>query len=251
MSVFLESFNIISQYTNWLKDNIKIKNIDSGYKFILPFLDSHNDHIEIYAIKEGSNFVLSDGGYILNDLEMSGVSFNTKSKQNLLEQTLLRFGVKRESDNTIFIEANGSNLAKKKHNLVQCILALNEMIVLSKESVKSFFYDDVLLALKEKGLFPTQKVTITGKGYNHSIDFVIPTEAGEILIKTTQKPTKDKLQSILFSFSDIKTAGREVNKNLIIYDGREFELKDEDEKAVKNYHCVIIDLQDIPKYNFA
>jgi len=251
MTLSLDNHNIINQYTNWLKDNIKIKTIKNGYQFILPFLDNHNDHIEIYVINQGSNFILSDGGYIINDLEMSGVSFGTEFKQKLLEQILLRFGVKKEEDNTIFIEANSGNLAKKKHNLVQCILALNEMVVLNKESVKSVFYDDVLLALREKKIPFTSKITITGKGYNHSIDFIVPNITnGETLIKTTSKPTKDKLQPILFSFGDIKKAGREAKRNLIIYDGFVSELKDEDENAVKNYGCEIIKLEDLANYTF-
>jgi hypothetical protein len=133
--------NLVENYLLWLKENIKSKDIENGYHFTLPFLDNHNDHIEIYAIKTSeSEITLTDGGYIINDLEMSGVSFNSPARKNILDQTLLSYGVKLdENDNSIYIKTDLQNLPKKKHSLVQCILAVSDLYVLARESIQNFF----------------------------------------------------------------------------------------------------------------
>ena len=228
----------VDNYLSWLKENIKTKPIKNGYHFTLPFLDNHNDHIEIYAILMGDDVLLSDGGYIISDLEMSGVTFDSPSRKNILEQTLMNYGVKLdEKDNSIYIKTNIQDLPKKKHSLVQCILAVSDLYVLAREHIQNYFFDDVLNEFKERELSVTQKLTIYGKsGYPNNIDILVPTKIGDILIKTVRKPAKDRISSVLFSFMDIKESGREVKDNLIIYDDREFELKKDDEQAANQYN---------------
>ena len=37
-----------------------------------PFVDRHNDSLQIYLFQENGNYVLTDDGYTLSNLEMSG-----------------------------------------------------------------------------------------------------------------------------------------------------------------------------------
>jgi len=243
--------NLVDNYLLWLKENIKSKDINNGYHFSLPFLDNHNDHIEIYIIKNSDfEFTLTDGGYIINDLEISGVSFNTPTRKILLERILLSYGVKLdETDNSIYIRSDLKNLAKKKHILVQCILAISDLYILAKESIQNFFFDDVYDKFKEKNILVTTKITINGKsGYPNNIDILLPTKLGEILIKTISNPRKDRITSILFSYNDIKQTGRDVKEGLIVYDDRQFELKKEDEIAVKTYQTKLLGLNELSNY---
>ncbi|WP_396179860.1 DUF1828 domain-containing protein [Flavobacterium sp.] len=243
--------NLVENYLLWLKENIKSKDIENGYHFTLPFLDNHNDHIEIYAIKTSeSEITLTDGGYIINDLEMSGVSFNSPARKNILDQTLLSYGVKLdENDNSIYIKTDLQNLPKKKHSLVQCILAVSDLYVLARESIQNFFFDDVMAKFKEKSVPVIPKFIINGKsGYPNTIDIAIPTKFGEILIKTISNPKKDRITSALFSYNDIRQTGREIKEGIIIYDDREFELKKDDEIAAKNYQTKFLPYQSIANY---
>jgi hypothetical protein len=133
-SIKVNQLDLVENYLSWLRQNIKSEDIENGYHFTLPFLDNHNDHIEIYAIKTSSSEItLTDGGYIINDLEISGVSFDCPARKNILEQTLLNYGVKlEESDKSIYIKTDLQNLPKRKHSLVQCILAISNLYVLAR-----------------------------------------------------------------------------------------------------------------------
>jgi hypothetical protein len=247
----MSHINLVESYLAWLKENIKSKDIENGYHFTLPFLDNHNDHIEIYAIKTSqSEITLTDGGYIINDLEMCGVSFTSPARKNILEQILLSYGVKLDSsDSSIYIKTDIQNLPKKKHSLVQCILAVSDLYVLAKESVQNFFFDDVMAKFKENSVPASPKVTINGKsGYPNNIDILVPTGVGEILIKTISNPKKDRVTSTLFAYNDIRQTGREIKEGIIIYDDREFELKKDDEIAAKNYQTKFIPFQKIKEY---
>lgn len=243
--------DLVENYLSWLRQNIKSEDIENGYHFTLPFLDNHNDHIEIYAIKTSSSEItLTDGGYIINDLEISGVSFDYPARKNILEQTLLNYGVKlEESDKSIYIKTDLQNLPKRKHSLVQCILAISDLYVLARESVQNFFFDDVIAKFRENKVSASPKVTINGKsGYPNNIDILIPTAVGDILIKTISNPKKDRITSTLFAYNDIRATGRDVKDGVIIYDDREYEIKKDDELAVKNYQTKFVGYSKIDEY---
>lgn len=53
-----------------------------------PFLDRHNDRLQIYATKSNGHFALTDDGYVIQDLQSSGCELKTKKRRALLETTL-------------------------------------------------------------------------------------------------------------------------------------------------------------------
>ena len=83
---------IIQQYLKWIRDNTIAKSINDEKvcSISTPFLDRHNDHLDIYLIKENGNILLTDNGYTIADLKMSGMEINTPKRENILK-TALRF----------------------------------------------------------------------------------------------------------------------------------------------------------------
>ena len=59
-----------------------------------PYLDRHNDCLQIYAGKIGEGFILTDDGYVLDDLAQAGVDATSGKRRLLLEETLNGFGVR-------------------------------------------------------------------------------------------------------------------------------------------------------------
>lgn len=55
--------NIIRNCTDWILDNLSLEKIENN-KFVLqtPFLDRHNDCIEIYIEKQENDYLISDSG---------------------------------------------------------------------------------------------------------------------------------------------------------------------------------------------
>lgn len=58
---------VINDYLKWIKDNTVAKSIEEGKvcSITTPFLDRHNDHLEIYFLKNDGSFKLTDNGYTI------------------------------------------------------------------------------------------------------------------------------------------------------------------------------------------
>ena len=68
-----EAKRLVRDYGAWLNEGFDIE-LEGDYAVIsTPFLDPHNDEIELYVRKEGDSLVLTDRGSTLSDLESSGL----------------------------------------------------------------------------------------------------------------------------------------------------------------------------------
>ncbi len=244
----LKQHKFVEQYSNWIKDNTGIyQHPNNIIELTTPFLDSHNDALQIYIQDNGSGDLrLSDGGYILSDLEMSGVTLSTKNRDRIMREMISSFGVLLSDQNDLYIFASPDNFAQKKHCLVQAMLAMSDMYILSRGTIKEVFKDDVRNFFDQHEIRYTANIIMKGRsGFEHSIDFVIPRSRTqpERLIQTFNKPTQSTVQSFLFGLNELKevrkekfrtyifskenvskTVGnalKEYNSNIITWDNRE------------------------------
>jgi hypothetical protein len=93
-----------------------------------PFLDRHNDYIQIYVRSTGGIYELSDDGHTINDLEASGCNLETDKRQELLRLTLNGFNVDVKNGQ-LQTKATAYNFSFRKHAMVQAILAVNDLFV--------------------------------------------------------------------------------------------------------------------------
>ena len=91
-----------------------------------PFLDRHNDYIQIYVRAEKGGFLLTNDAHAITDLEMSGLTLDPPTRRKMLRTALNRFGVHLE-DRAIQVHATADNFGLRKHNLIQAILAMNDL----------------------------------------------------------------------------------------------------------------------------
>ena len=100
MTTLSEIERLLETYRNWLKDRTTLKSIEGGewVEITTPFLDRHNDALQIYARRENGGFLLSDDSYIVHDLQASGCALNTDKRRDLLKMTLNGFGIKLNDD---------------------------------------------------------------------------------------------------------------------------------------------------------
>jgi len=111
------------------------------------------------------------------------------------------------ADQRLEIHASPDNFALRKHNLVQAILAVNDMFYLAVPVVASLFYEDVVAWLDLHDVRYTPKVKFTGKtGYDHLFDFVIPKsrKQPERILQAINRPNRDTAQAVAFSWIDTK-----------------------------------------------
>lgn len=220
---------VISEYIKWIKENTVVKTVEEGKVCLIstPFLDRHNDHLDIYLLKTKDNLKLTDNGYTLADLKMSGFEINTPKREGILRTALNGFGVKINGNDELYIDATTQNIGQKKHYLLQAILAVNDMFNLAKETVYSLFKEDVELYFKSNGIIFSKDIKITGKtGFDHNIDFLVPASPNkpERLIKAINMASKDSILTSIMAFSDISETRETPTRNFVIYNDLEKEV---------------------------
>lgn len=197
---------LMESYHLWLKDKSVLRQVDRWVEITTPYLDRDNDYIQIYARRENGGFVLTDDAYTIDDLEQSGCKLESRKRQDLLKMTLNGFGVQVDG-RALQVHASADNFALRKHNLVQAILAVNDMFYLAVPMIASLFYEDVVTWLDLHDIRFTPKVKFTGKsGYDHLFDFVIPKskQEPERIVQAINRPSKDAAQAVAFSWIDTK-----------------------------------------------
>lgn len=197
---------LMDAYHAWLKDKSVLRKIDQWVEITTPYLDRHNDYLQIYAKQANGGFILTDDGYTIDDLEQSGCKLESRKRQDLLRMTLNGFGVQMDGK-ALQVHAAPDNFALRKHNLVQAMLAVNDMFYLAVPMVASLFYEDVVAWLDVHDVRYTPKVKFTGKtGYDHLFDFVIPKsrQQPERIVQTINRPNRDTALTAVNSWVDTK-----------------------------------------------
>lgn len=220
--------NLLDAYHAWLRDKTALRQIDQWVEITTPYLDRHNDYIQIYAKPANGGFILTDDSYTIYDLEQSGCKLDSRKRQDLLRMTLNGFGVQMDGK-ALQVHAAPDNFALRKHNLVQAMLAVNDMFYLAMPIVASLFYEDVVAWLDLHEIRYTPKVKFTGKtGYDHLFDFVIPKsrQQPERIIQTINRPSRDTAQAVVLSWIDTK----EVRSS----DSRAYALLNDTEQTVSS-----------------
>ena len=78
-------------------------------------------------------------------------------------------------DALVVLNATPENFSARKHNLIQAMLAINDLFYLASPFVQGFFIEDVIAWLDLSDIRYTPKVKLTGtSGFDHLFNFVIP-----------------------------------------------------------------------------
>lgn len=199
---------LLEAYRGWLKEKTSLKAIEGGewVEITTPFVDRHNDALQIYVRRENGGFLLTDDSYIVHDLESSGCQLNTDKRRDLLRTTLNGFGVRLNED-ALEIATSAESFALKKHNLIQAMLAVNDLFYLAKPMVESLFFEDVVVWLDANDVRYTPKVKFTGlSGYDHLFDFVIPKSrrSAERILRAINRPTRQNAEQLIHAWGDTR-----------------------------------------------
>jgi hypothetical protein len=204
-----ECQKLIDGYIGWLRQGLSVDEVGEACELTTPFLDRHNDHLQVYATRRNGNIILSDDGYILSDLRTSGLELDTPKRKAVLDGVLNGLGVRAENGQ-LLVEASTANLGQRLHSLVQAMLAVNDMFVMAQPRVASYFFEDVRNFLDSNDVRYTPRVKLAGKsGYDHGIDFLVPKSRNrpERILQAIGAPKKDNIFNYLWMLNDTR-AGR-------------------------------------------
>lgn len=234
-----EAQSMLDQYWKWLRDETALRRIGEWVEITTPYLDRHNDCLQIYARRDVDGFVLTDDGYTIEDLEQSGCALDSQKRQALLKTTLNGFGVQiNRTTKALEVRASADNFALRKHNLLQAMLAVNDLFYLESPTIVSLFQEDVVAWLDSCEVRYTPNVTFTGKsGYNHRFDFVIPKSRTwpERVLRAFNRPDRDAAQTMSFAWLDTRKVRPRESKAYAILNDAERPVSQSVIDALRNY----------------
>ena len=229
---------LLDSHWKWLKDKTQVRSLgDQWVEITTPYLDRHNDMLQLYAKRVNGGFVLTDDAYVINDLLHSGCKLDSVKRQSLLNMTLAGFGV-QNNEGRLEVHATEENFALRKHSLIQAMLAVNDLFFLSVPMIGSLFYEDVMDWLDKHDVRYTPNVKFTGKsGFDHLFEFVIPKSRNqpERILQTINRPSRDTAEAFAFKWIDTKEARSANSRAYAFLNDQEHSISATVLDALKNY----------------
>ena len=228
---------LLDQYWTWLQERTSFRDLERWVEITTPYLDRHNDYIQIYAKCSDGEYILSDDGYTIDDLEQTGCNIDSPMRQQLLNNTLNGFGVE-VIDKSLLVRASTESFALQKHNLIQAMLAVNDLFYLAKPAIENLFYEDVVLWLDRNDIRYTPNVKFSGKsGYDHQFDFVIPKSKyqPERILRSINRPNRNLAMAMVFSWIDTREVRSPESKAYAILNDTDRTVAKNVRDAMKNY----------------
>ena len=208
MTTTQEIETLLNDYRAWLKSKTSLREVNGSWvEITTPYLDRHNDSLQIYARSQNGGYVLSDDSYIVRDLEASGCNLNSEKRKELLKMTLNGFGVHLNAE-ALEVQTSAENFPARKHNLIQAMLAVNDLFYTARPFVQSLFFEDVVMWLDESEVRYTAQPNFIGtSGFSHRFDFVIPKsprKQPERIVQAISRPTRDSAEAFIYAWSDTR-----------------------------------------------
>lgn len=244
---------LIDEYARWLRGGITVAQIGDAYEVTTPFLDRHNDHIQIYVRQENGHLVLTDDGYVLADLRQSGCSLESQRRQALLKSILGGFGVAQSGDELTTVAHNG-DFPQRKHSLIQAMLAVGDLFATAKSHVQSLFLEDVTAFLDSIQARYVPSVQFVGKsGFQHKYDFAIPKSATapERLLRAINNPSKQTAELAIFAWEDTRAVRADAAQMYAMLNDTETRVVGEVSDALKQYGIVPVPWSERAKHQLA
>lgn len=234
---------LLDEYAVWLRHKTTLREVDREWLEITsPYLDRHNDYIQIYIKRQNGGYLLTDDSNTIQDLQQSGCALESSKRRSLLNLTLNGFGVQL-NQNALEVHASEDNFALRKHNLLQAMLAINDLFYLAVPLVASLFYEDVVSWLDIHKIRYTSRLKFTGKsGFDHLFDFVIPKSEikPERILRAINKPDKDAAQSLAFAWMDTKEVRPPDSEAFVLLNDSEHHVSSSILDALRNYEVTPI-----------
>jgi hypothetical protein len=172
MSVF-ECERMAQEYGKWLHEGVSATAVGDVCVITSPFVDRHRDLLQVYVTQTESGLLVSDDGYVIRDLRNSGLELDTERRREALHQILNSFSITLDGDE-LQVVASDEDFAQKKHDVIQAMLAIGDLIHLATPTVAALFKEDVGRYLRAQHIQFVGDVKLTGtSGLDHSFDFVV------------------------------------------------------------------------------
>jgi len=216
-----EASDLIDEYTKWIRDNTILRTVSSGWTEInTPFLDRHNDGIQIYVRKIGDKLELTDDGYTLSDLEISGCELRTDRQRSFLNKILNSNDITNR-EGKLSMTFGSREFPARKLEFITALQQIGDLYITSRNNVYSLFSDEVALWFESKNRYPIRYHSVSGiDGAKYNIDFIFP-KKGRDSLETALQAIGNPDRNVVSYHTLMK---RELTRDIDIY----LILRDED-----------------------
>ncbi|HBX22617.1 MAG TPA: DUF1828 domain-containing protein [Desulfotomaculum sp.] len=219
---------VINEYLSWLKGNFSMQSFGNDCIITTPFLDPNGDSIEIKAIIDSDQVVLTDDGETYDYLFLSGIDLFGKSniRRNNLELSLHKNNAFLYNQNEIAVRVDkGEDFGNAMNRLIRAITSIQHLIYTIKEVPFRTFKDEVAdLFFKNKVECITDYI-VQGKTAEHKLDFYIERNNKKIVFKTLSTESgpyaKRIAKEAAFIFIDIGIKNQMFYKVSVIDDTKD------------------------------
>ncbi len=197
---------LTKQYHNWLSKSTTLQTVENGVVITTPFLDRHNDMMQVYAVLSGDEVLLTDDGYTIDDLEFCGLTVDSVRCRNLIEVNLNGLGVKREG-NELVTRANAKDFGMKLHNLLQAMIAVDDLYYIAAPSnVRHRLDADIGTWLNSSNIRFDAKKFKGRSGYFVDYKYVIPPSGNmpHRMLIGINNPDRGAVEQAAFRWLDIR-----------------------------------------------
>ena len=214
-----ESSDLIDEYVKWIKDNTVLKSIGSGWTEInTPFLDRHNDGIQIYVRKVDGKIEITDDGYTLSDLEICGCELRTERQRSFFDR-IINSNCIKNNGGILSVSVIPEDFPARKMEFITALQQIGDLYLTSRSNVYSLFSDEVALWLESKNKYPSRDYSTVGRnGVRYDIDFLFPRkdrDSPEVVLQAIRDPDKN---NVSFHALMKREIGRDTDVHLMIND---------------------------------
>lgn len=202
--------SISENYFKYLKDANKFKLLDNdSIEFYTPILDHFGDSISVNIRKKGSNYIISDYGETLWNLEQFGVDLleDKRSKKYKLLKDILDYNDIALEDSDLNKYTDKYDLSQSIHDYVQTVANVSNLAIVKREMIKSLFKEEVIhYFLTNRDIFPNffPDLKVEGKSkLIHSFDGVFPGQNPKF-IKTLKHVSLSNAKNLMFDWEDVE-----------------------------------------------
>lgn len=240
----------MKHYSDWLFQNTTTRKINNTVEITLPYLDRNNDYIQVYLKEqEDGKLLLTDAGYTITDLQMTGFTLDSERRQDLLQETVDGFGITLAEDNELQTITTEKDFPQKLNDLIQAMQEVDDLSNLAVSNVSRLFTEDIKIWLKERKVRYTPNVEIRGKnGVNFNFKLLIPAgdNVPERFIEPYNSIDLKRVQSIAYKWNQIKNMRESVPKIYILFDKLTSQQRIEDICAAED--MTLIPFENISSY---
>lgn len=123
----MEIQRIIDGCVSWMKKEITYSRIGEYFEITLPYTDNAGDYIQIYVRQEGSSFIITDDGALLQNMQL------TEDLKRNLQDLLNRYGIKM-NDEELVAESRIDVFPQQMHQYIEAVLKINSISAVENET---------------------------------------------------------------------------------------------------------------------